>query len=658
MIMSCRRAYIYAGETVTLRCVAQRQGAAPDLEGYEVVVTVRTTAMGAEIVKSSAAGELDMSEIAQGIVTCHITAEESARLTPGRAVIGIELRQGENVLMGASSPIDVLKPLSVPGPRNSRELRPVVTLYDNLIAVTMEFGSLPGTPGTAAEIMSVTAETLEPGAAAYARNEGTTSAARLVLGIPAGAKGDPGMTPAQVKAIEQAEAARVKAEAARETAEGERRSAETKRVVDEERRTASETARVKAEQGRTAAESERQAQEEKRAAAERSRDRAEADRASQESARQQAEQQRASAELERSTAEKGRQTSESERRTAETARNTAETARTAAEQARAENEVTRMAAEANRRTAESRRAAAETSRREHEVVRQTNEEARKTAENLRAAAETAREEAEAERAEQFAALEPQIEEAKYKVFIDEWLKIGDLSLENSNLKFTDYDETRAKPFILDGDELNYDEAVGVMLHGRVSVGDRSLNTRDTSSHNLKYILPGVFLSSCSLDLCCYSARKLTSFRVLSDPMRRSGNVNTLVICTSTNQAFANAPNLKRVKSYLKMPASDTQNVHFYSGLSAPLLEELWLNSIHLNINLKQCQNLRLDCWRYMIDNSTNTTSITLTVHPDVYAKLTGDTTNAAAAALTPEELAQWQQVQVDAAEKNITFATV
>jgi len=47
----------------------------------------------------------------------------------------------------------------------------------------------------------------------------------------------------------------------------------------------------------------------------------------------------------------------------------------------------------------------------------------------------------------------------------------------------------------------------------------------------------------------------------------------------------------------------------------------------------------------------------LSVHSDVYAKLTGDTTNAAAAALTAEELAEWQALVPLAAEKNITFVT-
>ena len=56
-------------------------------------------------------------------------------------------------------------------------------------------------------------------------------------------------------------------------------------------------------------------------------------------------------------------------------------------------------------------------------------------------------------------------------------------------------------------------------------------------------------------------------------------------------------------------------------------------------------------------SSDLTTEITVTVHPDVYAKLTGDTTNAAAAALTADELARWQEVLAEAAEKQITFAT-
>ena len=50
--------------------------------------------------------------------------------------------------------------------------------------------------------------------------------------------------------------------------------------------------------------------------------------------------------------------------------------------------------------------------------------------------------------------------------------------------------------------------------------------------------------------------------------------------------------------------------------------------------------------------------VTIIFHPDVYAKLIGDTTNAAAAALSEEELAQWQALGNAAAEKGIAIATV
>lgn len=45
----------------------------------------------------------------------------------------------------------------------------------------------------------------------------------------------------------------------------------------------------------------------------------------------------------------------------------------------------------------------------------------------------------------------------------------------------------------------------------------------------------------------------------------------------------------------------------------------------------------------------------VTVHPDVYAKLTGDTTNDAVAALSAEELAQWAEVLEHCTSRLITF---
>lgn len=95
---------------------------------------------------------------------------------------------------------------------------------------------------------------------------------------------------------------------------------------------------------------------------------------------------------------------------------------------------------------------------------------------------------------------------------------------------------------------------------------------------------------------------------------------------------------------------------FYSAFGKKL-EYILLKGLNIDLEIDVCPKIELYCFQYMIANAANTDAINIYVHPDVYAKLTGDTANAAAAALTAEELAQWGQVLVDAAAKNINFAT-
>ena len=105
------------------------------------------------------------------------------------------------------------------------------------------------------------------------------------------------------------------------------------------------------------------------------------------------------------------------------------------------------------------------------------------------------------------------------------------------------------------------------------------------------------------------------------------------------------------------------NAAYMTGLhqgcfNAPNLEVLGISNLKISLDLSKCPLINLASWQGMVNNAANTEGITVTVHGDVYAKLTGDTTNAAAAALSAEELAQWQGVVTAATGKNITFATV
>ncbi len=74
-----------------------------------------------------------------------------------------------------------------------------------------------------------------------------------------------------------------------------------------------------------------------------------------------------------------------------------------------------------------------------------------------------------------------------------------------------------------------------------------------------------------------------------------------------------------------------------------------------NLDISDSPLLSLASVSALIDKGKE--GATITVHTDVFAKLTGDTTNEAAAALTDDEKAAWAAVLEAACAKNISFAT-
>lgn len=101
----------------------------------------------------------------------------------------------------------------------------------------------------------------------------------------------------------------------------------------------------------------------------------------------------------------------------------------------------------------------------------------------------------------------------------------------------------------------------------------------------------------------------------------------------------------------------TDKIYTVHARSLPTLVEIKISGISKNFyNLANAPKVNLDSWIFLVANSANTTDITITVHANVYAKLTGDTTNSAAAVLTPEEIAQWSALLDTAVDRNIRFA--
>lgn len=121
--------------------------------------------------------------------------------------------------------------------------------------------------------------------------------------------------------------------------------------------------------------------------------------------------------------------------------------------------------------------------------------------------------------------------------------------------------------------------------------------------------------------------------------------------------FYNCQKLKKVLSYISLENCASTVDMFYHCYA---LEYVVFNTINCNISLADSPLWNFGSVQETIQRraSHQTKPITITVNPAVYAKLTGDTTNAAAAALTDEEAAAWQGLVTAAAAKNISFATV
>lgn len=75
------------------------------------------------------------------------------------------------------------------------------------------------------------------------------------------------------------------------------------------------------------------------------------------------------------------------------------------------------------------------------------------------------------------------------------------------------------------------------------------------------------------------------------------------------------------------------------------LQEIRIKQLRYNVNLKNSPLLTLESFQYLVENATNTSAITVTVHADVYAKLTD-----------PQQ-ADWYAVNTAAQGKQISFAT-
>lgn len=225
--------------------------------------------------------------------------------------------------------------------------------------------------------------------------------------------------------------------------------------------------------------------------------------------------------------------------------------------------------------------------------------------------------------------------AKRRLFIDMWNEAAS--------SYGTYNEQTGF-FELNGiTDLTYEEAMQIYGAYRTQL-DRQCYMNLPIITNLPFTGEGGSSAGTNIENAFYNCIEL-----------RNVKFGQPVYSQSVERAFCNCQKIINISGVLDFSLTKTANNAFFN---CKALVNLNVKHLKISLSFLQSLNLSYQSLRYLVDNASNTSAITINVHPDVYAKLTGDTTNEAAAALTAEELAQWQQVVTDATAKQISFATV
>lgn len=214
------------------------------------------------------------------------------------------------------------------------------------------------------------------------------------------------------------------------------------------------------------------------------------------------------------------------------------------------------------------------------------------------------------------------EDLKKDLFIDLW--------NNACGSYGKYNEETGY-FELNGlTDITYSEAILIYNHKSWSSFPKLNNCKDRT--NLPYDARLISLSGQSLS---YSS--LEVFRLCSGSTNISG-----FYCFLNCKKLHTIIGMIKIEEQPSLPfgaCTNLQNITIYANRST------------LYIDLKDSPLLTFDSVKYSVDNSVN--GITITVHPDIYQALTGIATYP----FNGGTQEKWQQLLIDATEKNITFAT-
>lgn len=225
------------------------------------------------------------------------------------------------------------------------------------------------------------------------------------------------------------------------------------------------------------------------------------------------------------------------------------------------------------------------------------------------------------------------EEARRKVFDDMWLAaVG----THGSIDHTHYDDAdadgnrRHTPYYLNTLWLTYGEAVGIYTHSVPTPNTLVCAFTDPPHYRTNLVRNSSAGWLFSLN------RAFLRNKVIEVAMVGGGPV------TNLEYAFYECTGLRRIIGNIDLAGMGI------SGAVFPYcrcLEEFRFERLGASAELASCRAVSLESLRYLISKRYNSNTITITVHPDVYAKITDETN------------AEWYALLDLAAQKNVNIAT-
>lgn len=218
-----------------------------------------------------------------------------------------------------------------------------------------------------------------------------------------------------------------------------------------------------------------------------------------------------------------------------------------------------------------------------------------------------------------------IQAGKMALFIDQWNTAW-----GSAGKYDPVNAPDPKhPFMGNEIWMTYEEAIVVMkdtsvvLRGEDAMG--YLCNTNARAH-LPFLVPAQF-----------NANRIVHAASLLEVFNPKVSLSSILI------SFYACPKLRIIKTLDVTHATRIDLTHSFHAL--PALETLELKGLKLSVSIPDSPLLSLASLQYLVNNAANTSTITVTVHPEVYAKLTDETNT------------EWNAIFTAAEARQIEFVT-